>query len=112
MCCPWEEQRRRIREPSDPAKKQMWICLLEKKYIQLVVSIFGFAMRKEEQLLQFSPDSATLPPRAVITPHLINEGAASPGWDLERRSREKAGVARSGRADSQLGYLPSESAGK
>lgn len=30
-------------------------------------------MWKEKQLLQFSPDSATLPARAVITSDLINE---------------------------------------
>jgi len=30
------------------------------------------AVRKEEQLLQSSPDSATLPARAAIMPDLIN----------------------------------------
>lgn len=30
-------------------------------------------MWKEEQLFQFSPDSATLPARAAITPDLINK---------------------------------------
>lgn len=43
------------------------------KYIQLTVSTFCFAMWQEKQLLQFSPDSATLLARAVITPDLINE---------------------------------------
>lgn len=43
------------------------------KYIQLTVSIFCFAMWKEEQLFQFSPDSAALLARAVIMPDLINE---------------------------------------
>lgn len=42
-------------------------------YIQLTASIFCFAMWKEEKLLQFSPNSATLLPRAAITPNLINE---------------------------------------